>query len=75
MPHVTWPVALAPLALLAHWLRARFPTVPPWALAVGAVVASAVAGAVGARALAWLARLALIAAGVGVAVFVMRGVA
>ena len=72
VPHLTWQTALAPLAWFAAWARARFPGVPPWLLAVGAVLAGWAAGYVGSRALAWAGRIVLAAAGVGVAYFVLR---
>lgn len=72
MPHLTWPQALWPLAYVAHWAAARFPTVPRWTLAVAAVLAGWAAGYVGSRALAWAGRIALAACGVGVAYFVLR---
>ena len=70
--HLTWPQALAPLALVARWAIARFPAVPRWALAAAAVLAGWLAGYVGSRALAWAGRIVLAAAGVGVAYFVLR---
>ena len=72
VPHLTWQTALAPLAWLAARARTRFPGVPPWLLAVAAVLASWAAGYIGSRALAWAGRIALAAAGVGVAYFVLR---
>ena len=72
VPHLTWPIALWPLAAAAHWARAMFPAVPPWLLAVAAVLAGWAVGHVGGRALAWAGRIVLAAAGVGVAYFVLR---
>lgn len=71
-PHITWATVLWPLALAGRWARATFPGAPPWVLAAGAVAAGWAAGRVGSRALAVIAQVALAAAGVGVAYFVLR---
>ena len=71
-PHLTWAEALWPLALAARWGRTTFPGAPPWILAAGAVAAGWAAGWAGGKVVAVAARVALAAAGVGVAYFVLR---
>lgn len=70
--HLPWTLVLAPLRSVASWSLVQFPVARP-VVAGGAVLAGYLAGRMAGGVLAAIGRYLPLAAGVAVAVYVMRG--